>query len=257
MVSLVDAILLGIVQGVTEWLPISSSGHLTLLQEFMGIKVPVLFDVVLHIGTLLVVLLVFRRDIWRLARAVLFWDYGKNERLLALYLVLGTVCTGLIGYYFYDILIPLFSNVRAVGIALLATGVILLFSMRRTPERDIAWSDAIIVGIAQGIALIPGISRSGITISAGLFRGLSPKTAVRFSFLLLIPASIGALALQLQREASAPADIMPYLAGGAAAAVVGYFTLRWLMRIVQQQRLWMFSIYCFVVGMGVVIASFV
>lgn len=257
MVSFVDAILLGMVQGITEWLPISSSGHLVLLQEFLGIEVPVLFDVVLHIGTLLVLLLVFRRDIWNIIRAVLFFGHDGKERMFALYLVLGTICTALIGYYFYDILIPLFSNVQAVGIALLFTGIILLFSMRRVPEKDIGWGDALAVGIAQGIALIPGISRSGITITTGLYRGLSPKAAVRFSFLLFIPASIGALVMQLQRDARMPIEIAPYIAGGAAAAIVGYFALRWLMRIVQQQRFWMFSIYCFVVGIGVLVASLV
>ena len=191
--NLIEVLILAIVQGITEWLPISSSGHLAIIQQYFGLNVPVLFDVILHVGTLLVVMVVFRKDIVKIFRIVARFDFKIEEGKLALYIILGSVPTALIGFLFEETIESFFSNLLVIGYAFIATGVILYLSkLPKNKNRLLNYLDALLIGTAQGIALIPGISRSGVTISTGLLRHVKKEKAFQYSFLLFIPAVIGA-----------------------------------------------------------------
>jgi len=242
-----EAIILGIVQGLTEFLPVSSSGHLVVIQSFFkNFSQPgVLFDVTLHLGTVLAVVIYFRKRII---------EIFKNGKLLLLVLA-ATVVTGAIGVVFKDAFERMFSDVRLVGAAFIVTAVILLFAERVKPgtktEKEMSWLQALFIGLIQGIAIIPGISRSGSTISAGLFVKLDRKFAAEFSFLLSIPAVLGAALLQarhLTKAEFANIDIVVYLAGLLVAAVTGFFCTKLLVNIIQKQKLYIFSIYLLIVG---------
>jgi len=269
--NIYDAIILGIIQGITEWLPVSSSGHLVIAQELMGLDVPIFFDVMVHLGTLLVVLWVFRKDVWDIivgffqmifdmARGVPFSKAAEApERKLSVLVIVGTIPTAIIGYIFKDPLEALFSNLLAVGVALLFTGSYLFFTKKVNPERPreigkMTMKDALIIGTLQGVAIIPGVSRSGSTIATGLFAGLDKELATRYSFLLFIPAILGATILQSGAVISGEETIqwVPTIAGTLTAMVVGYFAIQALFRIIRERKLHLFSYYCWVVGAAVI-----
>lgn len=242
-----EAILLGIVQGLTEFLPVSSSGHLVIVQSFIkDFKQPgVLFDVTLHLGTVIAVVIYFRKRLL---------EIFKNLRLLGLVLT-ATAVTGVIGYTFKDTFEAMFSNVRLVGAGLIITAIVLLFAERVKPgnktEKEINWLQALFIGLIQGVAIIPGISRSGSTISAGLFAKLDRKFAAEFSFLLSVPAVLGAAVLESRHLTKADMlniDIVVYLAGLLVAAITGFFCTKLLVNIIQKQKLYYFSIYLLIIG---------
>ncbi|NLC70952.1 MAG: undecaprenyl-diphosphatase UppP [Desulfuromonadaceae bacterium] len=254
--SIFHAVLLGLLQGLTEFFPVSSSGHLAIVQHFLpGFQQPgVLFDVMLHMGTMLAVILYFRREILRLAISPFRRDEESRiyRRLLAL-LILGSLPTAVIGLTFKDFFVSMFENIAAVALMLLVTGLLLFLSerLRRDGRREdrLTWSDAVFVGIAQGCAVMPGISRSGATISTLLIKGVEGETAARFSFLLALPAVFGAGLLSL-RDASqvAAAEIPAYFLGAAAAFVVGFFSIHFLLGVIRRRRLIGFAVYCWLVG---------
>jgi undecaprenyl-diphosphatase len=194
-----EAVILGVIQGLTEFLPVSSSGHLVIFQALLGVQQPgITFEIMVHFGTLLSVFWVFGPDV---ARIVQGFARDKKERHFAWMLVLGTIPTALTGYLFKDWFTAFYQSTILVGLMLLVTGCILytLHSIRpgKKGEAGITPTDAVLVSLAQGLAIIPGISRSGSTITAALWRGLDRETAVRFSFLLSIPVILGATALEL------------------------------------------------------------
>jgi undecaprenyl-diphosphatase len=265
-ISLFESIILGIIQGATEFLPISSSGHLVLFQTLLGLEEPqFLFDIAVHGGTLVAVILVFWSDIAAILRDLSVYLKGRlrgkpipgfferPQCRVALWIAVGTIPTGLMGFALQEPVEPLFASALAVGFTLMVTGTVLwLTTYRKGIERHAAqmglW-DAIWIGIAQGIALVPGISRSGITISAGLFRGLDREVSARFSFLIMIPATIGALALQLaspSTEASVPPLVL--VMGTVVAFLTGYASLRLLLGIVRRGKFYRFAYYCWGVG---------
>jgi len=273
-VSLPEGILLGIVQGLTELLPVSSSAHLVFAQSLIeGFRQPgVLFDVMLHVGTTLAVALFFRREIGEILVALLPKGYRRSlsgridtalndgwvgtRRRLLLYLVVATAITGAIGFSFKDIIHELFESVAFAAAMLLVTGVLLFLSDRvKNPvrtEAEMNLLDGIVIGVIQGIAVLPGISRSGSTITFGLFRGLEGQTAARFSFLLSIPAIAGAAILEARHaEAVPPGEMTVYAAGALAAAVVAYMTLTFLFFVVRKRNLRFFAYYCWIVGAAV------
>ena len=263
-----DAVLLGVVQGLTEFLPISSSGHLVAFQHFLGLEEPeLLFDVILHAGTLLAVLCVYARDLWAILREVLetpralmagtrlgtLWKERPYLRL-AVFLVLGTLPAGLAGVLFDDAVEAAFGSITSVACMLIVTGGI-LFTTRwsRGPGRDLdglSLKDCLLVGIAQSFALMPGISRSGTTIAAGMLCGLNRDLAARFSFLLSVPAILGATVLQLMKAGGdlASTNVLPFLVGGGTAFAAGYLALRVLLRLVHGGRLHWFAFYCWAAG---------
>ena len=238
---MLEYILLGIVQGLTEWLPVSSSGHLVIFQELFNIKVDLFYDVWLHFGTLLVLLLFFYKDIINISKKWIF------------YIIIGSAITGFIGFVFYDLLKSFFSNLLVVGIGLIITGVILYLSKYFDGKRKFNRYDAVFIGLAQGLAIIPGVSRSGLTISTGLFRGLDKEKVFKFSFLLSIPAIIGALIYE-GSKVSFNLNINHFI-GLFFSVVVGYLSLKWLFNVVKKRKLHYFSYYCFIVGIIVLVFS--
>ena len=269
--TFLEAILLGILQGLTEFLPISSSGHLVLAQTFLGLNEPlVFFDVMLHVGTLAAVLVVYRDAIWRLITGGLstltdrqFWrepastlNASKELRFIWL-ILLGSIPTGLIAVLFKTELESFFHEVRLVSVMLILTGIILQLPRLRKQEVDNAdtptgklrtWH-APLIGIAQGCAITPGISRSGTTISLALFFGIPAKTAAEYSFLLSIPAILGAVALKIRdiEETTIPFYIVG--AGMLAAFIVGYIALRFLLAVLNRGKFSLFSYYCIALGL--------
>lgn len=269
-----EAIVLGVVQGLTEFLPVSSSGHLVLFQNLLGLHEPeILFDICVHIGTLVAVLVVFHKDIWRLLTAAcslprLVRETGSFKQVAAdnpeireiVFIVVGSVPTALLGIMFAEIAHRLFSSVTLVGIMLLVTGTFLWFTRKINtmgrPLTGMRYRDALLLGLAQGIAILPGISRSGATISAALYLGIDREIAGRFSFLLSIPAILGALILGLDSEAMQTR--LPFhlvLIGAGSAAVVGYAALKILLRMVRHGHLHRFAPYCWMVGGAALIVS--
>ncbi|MFP4453134.1 MAG: undecaprenyl-diphosphate phosphatase [Desulfobacterales bacterium] len=262
--TLLQSIALGIIQGLTEFLPVSSSGHLVLFQNLFGLHEPeLIFDVAVHIGTLLAVCVYFYGDIFSMIAAVIKWAAGfarkthtgapAPEVRLAAMIAVGSVPTAIIGLALHGIADILFSSVLLVGFALIATGLWMWFTRGRDRNgRGVSGLNsmrALLIGIAQGVAVIPGISRSGATIAAGLYLGLDRETAARYSFLLSIPAIAGAALLSIADSPAAGSASLPViLAGGAAAALVGYTALWFLVYLVKKGRLFIFAPYCWIVG---------
>ncbi len=265
-------IILGLIQGLTEFLPISSSGHLAIGQHFLpgtaGIQEDVLLDILLHFATLLVVLIYYRQDILTILHDIIAWrpglqkpvtgDDAQLRRKMPWLILVGTIPTGLlgVGLKLSDQVETLFASLPLIGMALLVTGVLLFFSDRvttATPKRDISFVDALIIGAVQGIAVLPGISRSGSTISTSILRGIDRPLAAKFSFLLSIPAILGAVVLQGKDilHLSQTPHVLPYAAGMLAAFAAGYVAIITLLRLVVKRQLRWFSFYCWVVGLGV------
>lgn len=265
--SIPAAILLGIIQGLTEFLPVSSSGHLVFFQTMLGFSEPeLLFDSALHMGTLVAVCLYFRSDLEKMFRESWAFLMGcakgqkaigqiRNTPMAALSLavLVGTVPTGVIGIAFQSTVERLFGSVTFAGVMLLCTGGILAISrwisFRNTREYPPGPPAALLVGTAQGLAILPGISRSGATIVCAMLCGLSRELAARFSFLLSIPAIIGALSLQWSTQGLDRVGLLPLLTGFATSALVGILALRLLMAMVRRGHLFYFAPYCFLVGL--------
>lgn len=255
MVTYLEAFVLAIVQGVTEWLPVSSSGHLVVFQKVFGMSAGITFDLMLHLATLIVVVLVFWRDIVDVLKAFLTVDIDSPEWRFALLLIAGMVPTGLIGYFFSPFFESAFMSPATVGAALLVTGL-LLFTARFQPRVGrLDFKRALLVGIFQGLAITPGISRSGATISSAVSAGVERKKAIRFSFLLFIPAVTGAMLFKLGDLAAASlADTGPVALGMVTAITVGYFSLKLLIRLVMDKKFHYFAFYCWALGAALLLA---
>lgn len=262
------ALLLGLIQGLTEFVPVSSDGHLSAAEMLLpGFRqVGILFDVLVHVGTLLAVLFYFRKFLREEAEGL----FGR-ERLrrraaweLAGLLALATVPTGLIGIFLKGFVERAKGDARFVGAMEIATGLLLAVSyLARGGKKDRAAMrrlDALWIGVAQGFAVLPGLSRSASTIAVGLLLGLSGRWAASFSFLLLIPAILGAAGLELfsaWRDQGAAfftgPDFPKYLAGAAVAGLAGYATIGWMMRLVSTRRVHAFAIYCVLFGLALIL----
>lgn len=254
-----QALFLGLVQGLTEFLPVSSSGHLAIAQHFLpNFEQPgLLFDVLLHFATTLAVVIYFRKDVWRLLSCLFRKDpYAVDDRHLLLMLVVGSIPTAIIGLTFKDFFEGLFDNLLVVGCMLIITALLLFVGekVRRDGRQlpQLLANDALLVGVVQGMAIIPGISRSGSTIACLLLRGIDGEAAARFSFLLALPAVGGAMLLSLKDLEHLPIEHLPaYGLGALAAFVSGLFAIRWLMNVVRRKRLAGFAVYCLLVGSGI------
>ncbi|MFH1972625.1 MAG: undecaprenyl-diphosphate phosphatase [archaeon] len=244
--EIIDAIILGIIQGITEWLPISSSGHLVIFQELFSVQVPVFYDIMLHLATLIVILIVFNQEIINILKSCIRWKKDRHF-YLGLYILIGSFFTAVIGLLFKDLILPMFTSLLAVSIALIVTGILLLLTKFVKLKREIKVKDSIIIGLVQGLALIPGISRSGSTISTGLLLGIKREEIATFSFLLFIPAVIGATILEYD-SSFIVSDLIPVIIGMLITIIVGYVTLKFLLEIIKKQKFWVFSIYCFILA---------
>lgn len=255
--DILKAIILGIIQGITEWLPVSSSGHLAIAQNLFGLKEEnVFFDIMLHIGTLIVVLIVFREDIKKIILA-LFKKEPSYHKKLGYYVIIGTIPTAIIGLLLKDLFESMFDTLLLVGCMLLITGFILFGGEAKKFERKKKMNalDSIFIGIAQGFSIAPGISRSGSTISTALFCGIDRDESARFSFLLFIPAILGATFGKILEVEKSKVEFFPIFVGMISAMIVGYFSIKLLLKIVRNRKLRIFSYYCFIVGILVILYS--
>jgi len=255
----IHALVLGIVQGATEFLPVSSSGHLVLVPWLLGWPAPGLaFDAFLHLGTIVAVIAYFWRDLLSLAAAWLrsLRDRslaGSPQRRVAWLILLGTVPAAVAGLLLEGFFEELFANPAAVGVFLLVTAALLTASERwgRQERRaeEMTWLDGLLVGASQAIAIAPGLSRSGATIAAGLWRGLTRPVAARYSFLLSVPIVVGAGLLQTRKLLDGiGVQWLPLAAGFLASTVVGYLCIHFLLAFLQRGRLYGFAIYCAAAG---------
>lgn len=261
--SLIAIIILGIIQGLTEFFPVSSSGHLVLFQNLFGLKEPQIFvDVMLHVGTLFSLFVFLRRDLLRLFRGLLFFVRNPQvhfadptvKQLFAL--MVASIPTALLGYFFSDFFESLFASLRTVGLALIFTGCYLfLTKWAKTRKRNFL-VHPFIIGILQGAAIVPGFSRSGLTIGGGMFLGWKREEAARFSFLLSIPAIGGAAVFQLGKidVGSQPWPVI--ITGVAVSAIVGYIALSALVSVINRGKFYAFSFYCFLIGFAAIVFSF-
>ena len=253
MVTLIEALILAVVQGLTEWLPVSSSGHLVITQTVLGLNPPLIFDVMLHVGTLIVVLTVFRKDIADIIKAVVKRDFETEEGKLALFIVVGSVPIAIIGFVFYDFFKSLFSNLLAVGVAIIITGSVIFFSEKRIGNRKMGILDSLLIGLAQAVTIIPGISRSGITVATGLLRKIDKTKAFRYSFLLSVPAVIGATVMESRDLVLGNMDMAPLFLGATISMIVGYVSLKLLQKIVMNEKFHLFAYYCWTVGIAIIL----
>lgn len=258
-----QALVLGIVQGITEWLPISSSGHLVIAQELLGMEASenLVFDLAVHVGTLLAVCVYFRKQLWRILAAVARpgdrGEEAKGLRRLALLLLLGTVPVVIVGLLLSDRAEEVFT-LPLVGAALIVNAALLLVSERlgKASKRKVAQGrDALAAGLLQAASIVPGISRSGSTISGGLISGLEKEAAATFAFLLSVPSLLGAFAYGFATLERYDADALSLALGGAAAFATGFVAIGYLLKAVRAGRLWMFSAYCAVLGAAVLLLT--
>jgi undecaprenyl-diphosphatase len=259
-----QAIFLGVLQGVTEFLPISSSGHLALAEFFFGIEEAGLtFDVALHLGTLLGVCIYFRRDLFMmlasLAKPQMLGEDARYQRRLAFYICLGTLPAVAAGYFLKDIAETSFRSPFLIAATLSGAGLLLLLADKTGKHlrdiKSIGIIDAALIGVFQAFALVPGVSRSGITMTAGLMKGFNRMSAARFSFLLSVPVILGAGVYNLPdiiRTGSEPGQLEFYLAGFVAAAISGYLVIAFLLRFIQSHSFAIFAYYRLVLA-GVVL----
>lgn len=248
--TIIEAALLGIIQGLTEFLPISSSGHLVIGQKVLGISVAgIVFEVVVHLGTLGSVLIVFWPDILQLIKSL----KSTTTQKYILALAIGTLPALIIGLLFKDIISEAFDNIRFVAITLMITGLILLTTkFINTKLKDISVGRGLLIGIAQGMAIIPGISRSGMTISLGMYLGIAPEKAAKFSFLLGIPAIFGAGLLtgwDLTGSSEPTLALSVLIVGFVSSLLVGWISLKWLLGLIKLGKFHWFGIYCILIGL--------
>ena len=244
-----EALFLGAIQGLTEFLPISSSGHLILAQELIGVKqIGNELEVLVHMGTLISIIIIYRKDI----QLLLFSIKEKNTQFYLVCIITASFPAAFCGLMLKDIISPLFENVISVGLALMVTGMVLCLSsfVRKKQVKNQTLFLYFLIGCAQAIAIIPGISRSGITISVALLLGLEPKEASRFSFLLAIPVISGAGILTFfdvvgEFQIPVSSSIIAFL----SAFLVGLISLSWLIRWLDSGKFYYFGIYCFLIGL--------
>ena len=255
---LLESILLGILQGIAEWLPISSTGHLRLAEHFLGLNLPLLFDLSLHIGTLIPVLFFFRRDVKDTISALAHLDFKSENGQLIVPLAIGTVATGIIGLVFVDAVESLSHNILSIAIALLIGGTLLYASKagREKTDRVSIWN-ALIFGLAQGAAILPGLTRSGTTIAVALLVGTKREKAFKFSFLLSIPTIIAAQGLTLYKQRDTLAltgfGATEVIIGATIAMIIGYLAVRLVRKIIMEKKFHWFALYCWLLGAAVIL----
>ena len=261
-----DSVILGAVQGLTEFLPISSSGHLVIVEHVLGLKFNDLtFEVVVHFGTFLSILFVFGGDVLHVILGFFRGIFSRNiirnfsydsDFRLSVFIIAGSVPAGLVGIFLKEPIEQIFHSINLVGIMLMVTGLILFLTrLVYVREKRISFFRAILIGIAQAFAILPGISRSGITISTGLFSGLSREEAVRFSFLLSLPAIFGANIVELSdmESSSIQGNFLSFFVGFLVAFVTGYIAIKLLIMMIKSGRFSWFSYYCLILGMLVLL----
>ena len=280
--TIIQSVFLGIIQGITEFLPVSSSGHLTILQNLCGIQTDggLLFDVMLHIGTVVAICIVFRRDILRMIGETvrMINDLGKNisvffhnkkdqdarrykkilhnnYRRFVVMVICATIPTGIIGFAAQDLIALASKSLLAPGLGLIMTAILLIISdaveTGNKIPKDISFTSSFLIGIAQGLSTLPGLSRSGTTIAACLISGYDKRFAVKYSFIMAIPAILGAACLEISQIGGSNVSISQffiYLVGAVVSGIVGYFCMKKMLTIVRKKKFRGFAIYCLILG---------
>lgn len=255
------ALILGIIQGLTEFLPVSSSGHLELGKFILGDnsvgEESLVMTVVLHFATALATVIVFRKDIAEIFKGL--FSGNKEDVNFALKIIVSMIPAAVIGVLFEEQLEALFGQrLGLVGVALIATGLLLFLADRaKNTDKKVGFMDSVIIGVAQAIAMIPGISRSGATISTSVLLGIDRERSARFSFLMVVPLIFGKIAKDLISGEFSNGDInvLPLVIGFFAALVTGYFACVWMIQLVKRSKLSYFAIYCMIVGVAAIVYS--
>jgi undecaprenyl-diphosphatase len=271
--TLLQSIILGIIQGLTEFLPISSSAHLVITPYLLNWHFPAqdgfIFDVLVQLGTLLAVIIYFRRDLYQIIKAVVYGLIHRRPLVdpmsrLGWLLILASIPAVIAGLLFKDSVESVFGNPLGTGLLLLGTAALLvtaeLVGKRNRHIDSITWVDAIIIGIFQAISLLPGISRSGSTITGGMIRNIDRTSSARFSFLMSVPVMIGAGALATLDLIKAPnfgVQVPTLIAGFVTAAIVGYLSIHWLLAYLVKGRFFLFAIYCVVIALIVITVTLI
>lgn len=289
--TILQAILLGIIQGITEFLPVSSSGHLAIFQNIFKIDTggSMLFGVMLHVGTLAAVFVVYRKDIMKMilealricvdiAANIKIWISNRrddealryrriihnNYRKFVVLILVSTIPTGVIGYTAKSLVSAASATLIVPGVCLLLTGVLLIVADftedgKKIP-RDVSYTNGFFIGIAQGLSTLPGLSRSGTTITACLLSGFDKRFAVKYSFLMSVPAILGASVLEIKDVAAEPITgslILCCIIGAVVAGLVGYVCIKVMLAVVRKKKFKGFAIYCFALGLVAIVAHFV
>ncbi len=254
--NFLEALFLGLLQGLTEFLPVSSSGHIEIGKELLGLDInpddSKLFTIVVHGATALSTIVVFRNDLRAISRDLLTFRWTDSTNLM-LFIIISMIPAVFVGLFWEDKIDELFAgNMVLVGSMLLVTGILLLITSYLKPKRGIVnyWKSAVL-GVAQAIAILPGISRSGSTIATGLILGINRNTMARFSFLMVLPLIFGAMAKDIMDyNPSAETDVEPLalIGGFIAAFVAGLFACNWMIKLVRKSKLSYFAVYCFAIG---------
>ena len=269
--NFIQAILMGIVQGLSEFLPVSSSAHLVFTSNFYKVfkNIPIVaqsneevfFDIMLHLGTLIAVLIFFRKDVWEILKALFSAckkrDFSEHKAKLALYIIVGTLVTIALALPFNEVAEHLVYHPALVGGLLIITGGVLFFSEYLSKKKDnksdrVNLKQALLIGLAQGVAVLPGFSRSGWTMATGLFTGLDRQTAARYSFLLSIPIILGASMvypiIKIDVAEAVGYNWSAILAGTVVSGVVGYLCIKYFMKFISKFSLNVFGYYCVIMG---------
>ena len=250
---MINEIILAIIQSITEFLPISSSGHLTLISKLIS-KPDLFFFTLLHLASLLAVLIFLRKEIFEL-----IFHPNKNKKIW-FYWIIATIPAALFGYLLSDIVEKAFSSYLLLGICFIFTGVILhltKYAKYSSKSSSISLKSSILIGLAQILALFPGVSRSGITISSGLFLGIDKEKITRFSFLLFIPLSLGAFVLELVKIPNPTSYLnLTYIISFVLCSIFSLCSLQILSLIIKREKFWIFSFYCWLIGLICLIISF-
>lgn len=272
--DILQAMIIGLVQGLTEFLPVSSSAHLIFVQQALGLSdVGLAFDVLMHVGTLVAVVIYFYTDIINMIKGFFLSLIDLKEgnfipeikkdpyKKLAWLTILATIPVGVVGVLFNDAVEAMFTGLTVPAFLLLITGCLLYISQRmnsgRIDVRNFTIKEALIMGCGQAIAVLPGLSRSGTTIASGLFAGLDKEFAAKFSFILSIPAILGAAVFQLKDLSGGSIEIGACIAGFIVAVISGYFAISFLLKIVRERSLDIFAYYCWIVGIIVLVGSLI
>ena len=256
MTDYFNLVLLGIIQGLTEFLPVSSSGHIVLAKEFLDIKYPgTLIEVTLHLGTLASIIIFYFNDIARFTKGVFLFDQKSINFMLKI--VLGILPAGLIGIFFKDFFVSYFNDLFATSLFLVFTGFILFLSKFMEQKfKPLGYKSVLAIGLIQAFAIFPGISRSGMTISGALFLGIEKKEAFKLSFFLAIPIIVGASILEIKNIVTLEkADLAPLSIGFIISFITGYISIKLLYDILMRNKFWLFSFYCFFVGIIGIISA--
>ena len=262
------AIILGMLQGITEWLPISSSGHLAIFQHYFDEEPPVLFDIILHLGSLFVISYILRNELRELLEAFpgavkKFHkpNYLKDQERLVFLVILASIPTAAIGLFFNgDIIDSFYENMHLVGLCLFCTGCAIWYSKDYKNDleiNDLHFTKIFCTGIVQGLAILPGISRSGVTIAILRIFGLNPLKAAKFSFLIFIPAILGATILKLNEVGETLEEVGPLsiILGFFASSISSFLSIKFLLKLIDRQQFHYFTPYCLIIGTALIFES--